>query len=347
MRLHERSKMSQIITLADISKEANVSLNTAAKVLAGDAKKARISDKTAKKILKIADKLGYTPNIMARNLRAKKTGIIGVCVADMTDTTYVDSSHLILQKLYLKGLTPLLTSGEVGLDMCFQQWLQNRIEGLILCGTTKQMNSDFFEKLIKHNITAVIAGCAYRDPDQSQTQPNISVVSIDNRLGMQLAINHLLERGHKKIVHIAGPDWHADAHERQSAYEDIIRKFHEPIVVGKNLDDLFWKRGYNAVPKLLELCNNFDAIITYADQVAVGTIKYLTEKNMAIPDDIAVVSFDNSPESEYCTPSLTTIALPAEQIAEQTLILLKDNLDSEKNIKKIQIPPTLVTRKST
>jgi DNA-binding LacI/PurR family transcriptional regulator len=339
--------MSDAITLADVSKAAKVSLNTAAKVLSGDAKKARISDKTAKKVQAVAEKLGYTPNIFARNMRAKKSGIVGVCIADMSDQTYIEDSHLILQKIHSKGLTPLLTSAEVGLDICFTQWRQNRIEGLILSGTTKQMDSRFFAKLKRNNITAVIAGCAYYDPHERNLPPEVSVVSIDNRLGMQLAINHLLEKGYRKIAHVGGPTWHADAQERLTAYRETIKPLHRPIVVGGNPGDHFWKLGYNAAAKLCKKHNDINAVVMYADQVAVGAMKYFAEHSISVPEDIAIVSFDNAPEAEYCNPSLTTLNLSAEQVAQQALRLLEESLQSAENIKRIQIPPNLVIRNST
>lgn len=336
------------ITLLEVSKAANVSLNTAAKVLAGQAKKARISEKTAKKVRKIAKKLGYIPNLMARNLRSQKTGTIGVFIADMSDSAYSSSSQIILKKLHDKGFLPLLTVAEIGLELCMQEWLQNRIEGLILCGTTEQMTTAFFDKIRKSQIKAVVAGCTYRDPNNPNTQlPEVSTVSMDNQIGMQLAVNHLIEQKRKKIVHVAGPHWQADAYERQTAYENTIKQYHKPIIIGQAVTERFWRRGYCSAAKLENADGNIDAIIAYDDQVAIGAIKWLTENGRKIPDDIAIVGFDNSPESEFCTPSLTTIAQPTEAIAEKAVSLLESSLYSQAPIEKIQIRPSLVVRKSS
>ena len=333
--------------LADISRVANVSLNTAAKVLAGQTKKARISEKTAKRVKKIAKQLGYIPNIMARNLRSQKTGMIAVFIADMTDSVYVSSSHTILRELHSRGFYPLLTVAEMGLELCRREWLQNKIEGLILCGTTREMNAGFFEYLKKQEIVPVIAGCAFRDPDNPAIQlPKASTVSLDNYAGMQLAVGHLIRQKRKKIAHITGPSWHADAYERKSAYIEIIQEYHEPVIKDMVPEQPLWKSGYIAAAELLRPGRGVDAIIAYGDEIAIGAMKWLTENNVKIPSKVAVVGFDNSPESEFSTPSLTSIAQPLEAIGKKSVDLLKNSL-SKSPVEKIQIMPSLIIRKST
>ena len=334
------------ITLSDISEKAEVSVNTAAKVLAGQAKKARISPKTAKKVEKIANQLGYVPNIMARNLRAQQTGIIGVFIADMSDSAYILTSQIILKQLHDKKFSPILTVAEIGRKLCMHEWLQNRIEGLVLCGTTDYMTADFFEELKNAGIVPIIAGCAFRDPNRPATT-EVSTVSMDNYAGMQMAIDHLLEKGKTKIAHLAGPPWHIDAWERRQAYENNISNIYEPIIIDYKKTDHFWKSGYDATAHLDSLNITYDSIIAYGDQFAIGSMKWQIEHNRKIPEDVAIVGFDNSPVSASCSPSLTTIAQPFTAIGRRTVHLLKESLYSEPSIERIQITPSLVVRQST
>lgn len=339
---------SKNVSLQDISKFAGVSVNTVAKVLAGKEKSARISPKTAEMVRKIAKKHRYIPNISARNLRAKHSGMIGVFIADMSDSAYITISHLILQELHEKGFSPLLTVAEIGIELCIQEWLQNRIEGIILCGTTKDIDTSLIKKLKNQGIVAVIAGCEFADQDKSKFQNSIvSTVSIDNYKGIKLAINHLLDTKKQQIAHITGPLWHTDAILRCIAYEDIIKDFHKPIVLNPYQNDIFWKMGYSAASKIIDKICCCDAIIAYDDQVAIGAMKYLIENNIRIPECIAVIGFDNTPHSESCVPSLTSIEQPVKLIAQNAVAELEAGLKEKTKIQKILVEPTIIVRNST
>ncbi len=335
-------------TLADISKVTQVSINTVSKVLSGQAKAARISDKTIKKVQKAAKELGYIPNLIARDLRAKQTGIIGVFIADMADSNYAKIAQIVLQRLHDKGYRPLLSVAEIGLELCWQEWLLNRIQGLILCGTTDRMDNQFFHLLHQHAMTAVIAGCAYKPLQNQKKIPGLDVssVSMDNYAGMDLAIHHLRQQNHRRIAYITGPGWHTDAYERQMAYENIIRQYHEPILAEQGTDTAFWQRGYNGMRELQHRGQSFDAVLAYDDITAIGAMKWLQENKRKIPEDVAIVGVDNAPESEYTTPALTTISLPTEAIGEKAVVLLESRLFAQSPVEKILIMPSLIPRAS-
>jgi LacI family transcriptional regulator len=340
-------KKTENTTLADISKAAGVSLNTAAKVLAGQAKNARISEKTAKQIKKIATQLGYIPNQMARNLRAKKTSLIGVFAADMTDPIYAGITHAILEELPKHNLFPLLTVAEAGYELCRQAWLRNRVDGLILCGTMPQMSPSVLSDLKNHGISIVIAGNYCLLPEHGSSVPGVSLVHIDNNAGMRLAINHLIEQKKQKITFITGPKSHSDARDRLQAYEYIIKDYQKPIIADLNTDEIFWRRGYLAIKSLAEQKIKYDAIIAYDDLVAIGAIKFLGQNGVAIPNDVAVIGFDNLPQAEYSIPSLSSLEQPAGVIGQRSVELLVKHLSQQNEIEHIHMMPTLVPREST
>jgi DNA-binding LacI/PurR family transcriptional regulator len=284
---------------------------------------------------------------MARNLRSQKTGIIGVFIADMTDSVYVSSSHIILRELHARGLCPLLTVAEIGLDLCRREWLQNNIEGLILCGTTQEMTSDFFRDIRKQDIATVIAGCAYRDPNSIRQLPRVSTVSLDNNAGMRLAIDHLIQQKRKRIAHLTGPSWHADAYERKNAYITMIQEYHIPIIKELVPNQPLWKSGYLSASELIKADQAVDAIIAYGDEIAIGAMKWLIENKVNIPVEVAVVGFDNSPQSEFSTPPLTSVAQPFETIGKESVDLLENSLYTASKIEKIQIKPSLIIRRSS
>lgn len=336
------------ITLQDVSKKANVSLNTAAKVLAGMTQQARISRKTANYVQKTARELGYVPNLFARNLRAPKTRTIGVFISDTTDSVVNELSHLILEQLHKRNFFPIITMAESGIDLCRNIWLQNRIQGLILCGTCREMDFDFFKQLDDNSIESVVVGCAYQYPGKNHNMaPQVSYVSVNNFAGIELALNHLHEQGRSKIAYLPGPGWHTDNSQRLDAYSTLIKKYHAPIIASCDSDAVFWKRGYLMAKSLLQKVPDVDSICAYDDQLAIGATKYLAELSIRVPDDISVVGFDNSPQSEYSIPSLTSIVQPTRTMAEKCVVILQDNLEKHGPAQSIQIMPCIEIREST
>ncbi|MBN2375132.1 MAG: LacI family DNA-binding transcriptional regulator [Sedimentisphaerales bacterium] len=335
------------VTLKDIAQKANFSVNTVSKVLSGQSDRSRISPRTANKIKKIANQLGYIPNQMARNLRAKHTGLIGVFVADMTDPIYAGITHAVLEELPKHSLFPLLTVAEAGIDMCKETWMRNRVEGLIFCGTTKDMALQVFPDLNRQNITAVIAGSFYNTSSQSTHIPLVSTIHLDNQVGIQLAVNHLTDQGCKKIAYITGPNWHSDAIERCQSYDTIIRKYHKPIIADVGSEKQYWHRGYCAAGLLHERKIKYDAIIAYDDLVAIGAIKWFTDHNIKAPADVMVMGFDNLPQAEYAIPSLTSLDQPTEAIGRKSVELLKSHLENRSPIEHVHLSPSLVIRDST
>lgn len=335
-------------TLKDIAQKAHFSVNTVSKVLSGQSKNARISPATTRKIKKIADQLSYVPNQLARNLRAKRTGLVGVFIADMTDPVYAGIAHAILENLPKNDLFPLLTVAEAGLDLCRETWIRNRIDGLILCGTTSRMSAEFYQDLAKQGLTTVIAGNYYVDPTQNlSTTPPVSTAHVNNHVGIELALKHLLEQGRKKIAFITGPHSHSDAAQRRTAYETLIKPHHKPIITDVTTEEQFWRRGYHAAEMLDRGKEQFDAIVAYDDLVAIGAMKWLTDHNMLIPGDVAVIGFDNLPQCEYAIPSLSSIEQPVGIVGRKSVEILQSQLGNQRALEHVLLTPSLVIREST
>jgi DNA-binding LacI/PurR family transcriptional regulator len=333
--------------LKDIARETGFAISTVAKVMSGAARQSRISDKAAAKIQTAARSLGYTPNIMARNLRSRKSGLIGIHVASATDSIIAATLTAILQELPSMGFSPLVTIEETGYRACHDTWIRNGVEGLLFCGPTQAIPDSVIDELETAGIPIVLAGNPLRT-HRAITGRKLATVQIDNHLGIGLAIDHLIAIGRRKIGFISGPRSHSDAEERRKAYEDIIGSRHAPVVADIGDDELFWRRGYQSASKLISSHSGIDSIIAYDDNVALGAMKFLSDSGLSIPDDIAVVGFDNQPQAEYSIPSLTTIDQPADKIGRQSLTLLEHLIAHRKPPElHIQIHPSLVVRAST
>jgi LacI family transcriptional regulator len=336
------------ITLRDIARKASCSVNTASKVLSGQSELGRISSATTKKIKHIACQLGYVPNQLARNLRARRTGLIGVFLADMTDPVYAGITHAVLEELPKHGFFPLLTVAEAGLDLCRESWMRNRVEGLIHCGTTREMSAEFFSDLKEQGLTSVIAGNYFVESSATlPPAPPVTTVHVNNQIGVQLAMDHLIEQGRKRIAFLAGPRWHSDAAQRRYAYESIVARLHSPLVIDVSAQEQFWCRGCHAAKMLRRNKQRFDAIVAYDDLVAIGAIKWLIDHGIIVPDDVAVIGFDNQPQCEYAIPSLSSIEQPMEAIGRKSVELLQSNLRTPTAQEHVLLKPSLVVRGST
>ncbi|HML74358.1 MAG TPA: LacI family DNA-binding transcriptional regulator [Anaerohalosphaeraceae bacterium] len=341
------NKHQNRVRLIDIARHANLSVNTISKVLNGREKQAGIAADTAKRVRKIAEELGYVPDQMARCLRAQNTDTIGVYIDKITDPVRAETLHTILQELSNRGLFPLIMLAEAGYEKCREAFIRNRIEGLILCGTMKAMNRDFFDRLYDNKIRTVVTGCFFHDRDIDGAFKDVSFVNVNNEKGVQLQINHLLGQDRKHIAFIAGPSHDSDMHLRKKAYSELIQKYHEPLIGKLAQDTSYLEHGYGAVDALLDSRKKIDAIIAYDDEVALGAIRRLHEKGLNVPADVAVIGFDNAPEDDFTIPRLSSVSLPTREIGIKSVELLLDRLENKAEPKTIYVEPALVVREST
>ena len=237
---------------------------------------------------------------------------------------------------------------ESGINRCMDIWLQNRIQGLVLCGTTREMDLAFFKNLQDNSIESVIVGCAYQYPNEGQTRvPQVSCISVNNFAGIEMTLNPLWLQGRKKIAFFPGPSWHADNNQRLKAYLALVNQFQTPVIAKCDSKAYYWHRGYLLAEAMVKEEPDIDAICAYDDQIAIGAMKYLAESSIIVPDDIAVVGFDNSPQAEYAIPSLTSIIQPTSALAEKCVAVLQDNLGESSPVQNIQIMPEIIVRESS
>ncbi|MBN2218546.1 MAG: LacI family DNA-binding transcriptional regulator [Pirellulales bacterium] len=335
-------------TLKDVAREAGVAVTTAGKVLANRANEFRISRQTAQRVQEVAQRLGYVPSHAARLLRAKKSGLIAVFFANATDPITAGILHSVLKHLHVHHYLPVVTVEQPGVQEALSTWRKNRVEGVILCGDSPQVRPPLLAGLNREGIATLMAGNYHLTAKNTKGFTRVASVRVDDRAGILLAIDHLSELRRRRIAYIPGPATSVDALERRKAYEELIDKFHAPIVARNLGNARYWNRGYRGVKHLLENHKpRIDAVIAYDDPVAMGAIKYLADRRIRVPEDIAVVGFDNQPEAEYSIPSLTSIHQPVDEIGRKSVELMKRMLQEQANPEHLLVGPRLIARGST
>ncbi|KRQ86274.1 Catabolite control protein A [Caloramator mitchellensis] len=334
-----------MVTIYDVAKEAGCSPATVSKAFNNYKS---ISQKTYKKIMETADKLGYTPNNSARALATKKTWLIGVVLSEELHTgiTHPHFSE-ILQSFNTR-------IGEYGYDIVFiskrfgnkeesylEHCLYRGVDGVLLAVGAKF--KDEIKSILESDIKCVSVEGIY---------PNKYTVISDNRMGSFQALEYLYFLGHRKIAHIACPLNSVAGRERYEAYREFLEsrgmEFNPKYVV--EAEDFTHEAGQKAALQLLQ--QTFDdfptAVYVAYDDVAYVSMTTFQEKGFRIPEDISIVGFDNIKISAFTTPPLTTIEQDRMEIGKRAADLLI-NLIEEKEIDEpyeIRIPTKLIMRNS-
>jgi LacI family transcriptional regulator len=229
----------------------------------------------------------------------------------------------------------------------FQTLSSRHVDGIIWAVPEVGENLNWINKsLLDLNIPMVYLAMKSRE--------KICVVSIDNYLGGQLAMTHLLEQGYRHIGHVSGPlDWW-EARERKAAWSDSLEK------ANLEVRDEYWvegnwssRSGLQAIERLFKQYPEMDAVFVANDQMALSVLQYTCRNGIQIPKDLGVVGFDDIPESEFFWPPLTTVQQDqynvGEVAVEEVIKIIESGWHEHKPVrpKSIMLAPTLVVRQSS
>jgi len=302
-----------VITLKKIAKRAGVSVATASRVLNDRPSQIRISEETKKKVLKIATELDYHPNIFARSLRTRKTGIVGVIVSDITDPYFSGIIDGVEKVLNENGYYFLLSSAQNSPQKgeIYLTWLhKSHVDGLLILGGTQRFTNNEVKQLVRSGIPIVIVG-------RSSPHPNISSVTVDNFTGGFLGTEHLIKLGHQEIIHITTSQPRVDGEERLNGYKSAMEKYglKEKFRIEKG--DITAESGYKVMTNILKKGKRPTAVFAFNDMSALGVMRAIRDHGLKIPEDIAVVGFDDIAIATHFDPPLTTVKQPQEEMGKK------------------------------
>ena len=296
-----------MVTIKDIAGESGVSVTTVSMVLNNGPSAQRISEKTRKRIWRIAHKRGYRPNLFARSLRSNRSHTLGVLVFDITDPYCTQILRGIESHLRPSGYFPILSDLQndraqfrPSLDML----LGRRVEGVVAIANPVYLETELFNEFDRRNLPAVVIGRELKGTP-------ISSVVVDNEAGTRQAMRHLYELGHSKIAVIKGPKAMADSAQR---WRGVERFAHEvglsldsrlvPQIQGRNST---YAEGYQLTEELLKQGSEFTALVAFDDLTACAAIGALSKAGRHVPQDCSVAGFDDIPSSAFYNPPLTTV----------------------------------------
>jgi len=327
------------ITLKMVAERAGVSVNTASRAINN---KPDINLETKKRVLQIAKELGYIRNAAAVALRTKKTGTIGVVIADNRNPFYAEVLNGMEEAAREKNYHIILANTQRDYkkeEEAINLLLAKRVDGLLI--TPVQDRDDDIKNLINANIPFVIVG---RDFENIEVE---AVYSNEVKGGF-LATEYLIKKGHKRIALIDGFLYKSPARGRLEGYKRALKKY------GISLDDdllsvgdIDVKDGYERTNQLFEKELDFTAIFAYNDMMAFGAMQAIKEKGLRIPEDIGLVGYDDIPFSSLISPSLSTIRLKKQELGAESLKLLLSRINrGHKKTKKIMLDVELQIRET-
>jgi len=333
-------------SISDIAISLKVSKTLVSLVLNGHGNEKGINKETQKKVIEKARALNYKPNMVARGLRLGVSKTIGVIVADISNNFYSKIAKRIEDVAGLHGYNIIFCSTEENPDKeieLIQTLRERQVDGLIISTSLKQ--TDTFQLLKEEHFPFVLI-------DRYIPRINSHYVGVDNKQGGFDATEHLILNGFQKIGFLGILPAHLRSiKDREEGYREALRK-HGIRVRSKFIRDIKFDFTLNDVHEvLIELLhppNSLDAIFCSNNRLAVACLDGLNKMNMRVPQDVAMVSFDDIDLFRFSYPTITSIAQPVEDIGERAFNILLNTITNGVNGEWCQVvlPVKLIKRRS-
>jgi len=336
--------MRRDVTLRDVAERAGVSSRTVSNVVNGYAP---VSEATRQRVQKAVDELGYRPNVLARNLASGRSGQIAVVVPYLDTPYFAELLQGIIRAARVQGYNVLIdqTDGDAEHEKTF------------LTGGSQQL---LFDGVIFSPLGLGQSDLSARDPSiplvvlgERVSDGGFDHVGIDDVAASREAVEHLLALGRRRVAAIGDQPYRTgEAAQLRTrgfrlAHERAGLPVHEELVVSTprfNRSD-----GATAMARLLDLPEPPDAVFCYSDLVALGAMRTLTARGLRVPEDVAIVGYDDIEDGAYANPPVTTISPDKKMIAETAVERLLKRINSPTPVPGLEIraPHRLVLREST
>lgn len=347
-RLRKEIGMNKV-DINTIARELGVSASTVHRALYNSG---RISESTRRRVLEAAQRLGYRPNLVARDLRAQHTHTVGVVVTGISSSFYARMLQGIENAARLAGYSVLLTSSQDDPQRereNIEILLQKRVAALLVAPAAPEVNLEYYRQLLNEGVLLVLLG---------RYIPGLPALSVetDNTTGGYLAGRHLLQIGRERAAVVTTVPYkrqYSYVRERIEGFQKAQQEAGRDAapVLGEDIDDFpiaLPEFAYTVVQSHFRREKFADAIFAINDDLAFGAIGALLDMGYRVPQDVAVVGFNDEWMSPYFRPSLTTVRSAPQQIGEEAVRLTLEAVEHANAFtpKRVLIEPALVVRQS-
>jgi LacI family transcriptional regulator len=327
-----------------IAQRAGVHVSTVSRAL-NPQTRTRLSHDVATRILTIASELSYTRNPLAFGLKTRRSLTVGMIVPDLTNPLFPPIVRAVERTLGKEGYVTILADSDNNRDKegaILQSLLARQVDGLILA--TASLHDPIVAKCQEEKVPFVLVNRTVLDAGVT------SVVTNDVH-GIRLAVEHLLQLGHRKLAYVGGPLTTSTGAGRRSGFIAALKTYRLALKEKLLIDCPAFtvQAGAAATRELLGTRNRaFTAIVAANDMLALGCCDAVTEAGLKCPEDISITGYNDMPFADRFNPPLTTLRIPHEQIGVQcSLLLLRMMRDPKVVVPSMHLEPMLVVRGST
>ena len=316
------------------------SATTISRVLSGKAEKYRISPDTVNAVLREARRCNYSPSVAAQSLRTRRSNTIGLLLPFVANPYFADMASVIITELNSAGYTTIVVDtmeSEQRLSESARSLISRQVDGILAvpCGE-KGMDLE----MLSAQIPVVLIDRYYEDT-------SLPYVTTNNYQGGLDATRHLLSRGHTRISCIQGVQSSMPNKERVRGYVKAI----EDEGLAQDIDiignEFSVQNGYLETKLLMSRAQRPTAIFALSNTIMLGALKAIREAGLRIPEDVALISFDNNLYMDYMTPSITRISQPVEDMAKLAVKILLDKIKGASNCgSQLRLSPIMVAGES-
>jgi LacI family transcriptional regulator len=330
-------------TLRDVAEAAGVHAATASSALNPETRRL-VNVETARRVLRAAESLGFSPNPIARSLKTAKSGTIGLVLPDITNPLFPPIVRGIEDVLSGAGYSALIvnTDNDPERERAQIASLRSRqVEGLIVA--TARLDHPLLAQLHEQKVNLVLV-------NRRTSELDVPWITPDDTAGIELAVRHLAELGHRRILHLAGPQTTSTGVVRLRAFQNAVRDHgldDDPALLASCS---LWAEteGARVLCEVLDAGTEFTAIVAGNDLIALGCYDVFNERGLVCPDDISVVGFNDMPLLDKLRPPLTTVGIPQHQVGEEAARMLLESINEPgRPARSVLLPVSLVVRGST
>jgi LacI family transcriptional regulator len=334
-------------TLKEIAETLGISITTVSKALKDYPD---VSKRTRKAVIALAEELNYTPNSFAVNLRTKESKTIGLIIPEVVHHFFSNVINGIIAEAEKQGYLVIILQSNESLELEKKQvalLINKRVDGIIMSLSNESNNDFHIREILRKEIPFV------QFDKISKLIPSSKVIINDQKAAMD-AVQHLIDRGCKKIAHIRGPENPQNAIDRFLGYKKVLEKngisYDSKLVY--TCKNVTFEEGMQFAKQIIEEHPDVDGIFVITDLVAVGVLSYFNEIGISIPEQVAIIGFSNWFMSRVITPKLSTVDQPSYEMGVVAFDLLLEEMICRKDGKAfsprtIELETSIIERDSS
>jgi DNA-binding LacI/PurR family transcriptional regulator len=339
-------------TLSDVAAKSGVATMTVSRVVN---KTGYVSEQTREKVMVAVKEMNYRRNGLARNLKRQRTETVGLVLGDISNPYSTEIANAVRESLSVRGYNLFICISEHSAKediTAFESLVDHNVDGIIVATRSNTEGDKHLREIVDSNMPVVVVG---RDFHHN----SVDYISADNLTGGFEATQHLIDLGHRRIAFIGAAYANRNSLKRLQGYLNALKKHgievDERLITGRkeSVSEVpgysTEKIGYEGMKRLLSLPNRPTAVFARNDFTAVGAMTAIKEAGLAIPQDIAIVGFDDTPLALHTVPPLTTVRQPMRLQGQLAAEILLRRISGEEMTKREErvLDCELIVREST